>query len=231
MSRFGLGPDPAYPEGADDVEEDLGEDAAVTRSMSLPTLTLRPLPASERASVVNPIFAGRGSRMKRNGWASGNGAAATGEGCGGTGGSGDGAGGSAGERRTSLASIETEMSSGEDIENGWQVYGENSGGGGGGSGGHHAGGAGCGGHRAGGNSGSGSKHARVSPAEAPDGAGRRADSGRGAHNGGGKGLPSHSSWADYGGGGAAAWVRSGRDPAPSAQRGGKVGHRRSNSRY
>ncbi|CAN0004325.1 unnamed protein product, partial [Scytosiphon promiscuus] len=82
MSRFGYGPDPDYRTGEDDVEEDLGEDAAVTRSMSLPTLTLRPLPASERASVVNPIFAGRGSRMNRHAWPSGGGAgAAAADGC------------------------------------------------------------------------------------------------------------------------------------------------------
>ncbi|CAN0429073.1 unnamed protein product, partial [Hapterophycus canaliculatus] len=127
VSRFGFGPDPHYPEGTGDVEEDLGEDADVTRSMSLPTLTLRPPPASERASVVNPIFAGRGSRMKRNG--------VNGDGCGGGDGNG-GNGGGVSERRTSLASIETEMSSGEDIENGWQMDGENSSGGGGGGGKH-----------------------------------------------------------------------------------------------
>lgn len=99
MVRCGFGSD-ADSTGGGDVEEDLGEDAAVTRSISLPTMTLRAPPASERASVVNPIFAGSGSRMKRNPWPGGSAG-------------GGGGGGERPSRRTSLASIETDMSSGE----------------------------------------------------------------------------------------------------------------------
>eukprot|EP00752_Nemacystus_decipiens_P012238 g10847.t1 len=196
MVRYGFGSD-ADSTGGGDVEEDLGEDAAVTRSISMTTMTFRAPPASERASVVNPIFAGSGSRMKRNPWP----AASAGAG-----------GAGAGERpsrRTSLASIETDMSSGEldAAEN--QT-------------------SGC----------SSARHSRESPAVAPADGSATALAAPTAATGSGGLLPSHaSSWAGYGGGGAAAWVRSSRDVAAPPPRGGKGvaggkgGHRRSNSRY
>lgn len=113
LSRFGFGPDPD-PARQDDVEEDLGDEAAVTRVMSLPPMT-QPVPAplaSERSYVVNPVFAGKGSRMKRTPLPHG------------VNRSGSGGGGGGTERRTSLASMETDMSSGEDHEAGWPVDGE-----------------------------------------------------------------------------------------------------------
>ncbi|CAB1106741.1 unnamed protein product [Ectocarpus sp. CCAP 1310/34] len=128
LSRFGFGPGPD-PARQDDVEEDLGDEAAVTRVMTLPPMT-QPVPApltSERSYVVNPVFAGKGSRMKRNPLPHGMKR------------SGSSVGG--GERRTSLASMETDMSSGEDHEAGWPLDGDV------------------------GNSGAGSKHSRGSSAD------------------------------------------------------------------
>lgn len=232
MVRCGFSPPPDASEQGD-VEEDLGEDAAVSRSLSLSAMTLRPTttfrapPASERASVVNPIFAGSGSRMKRQPWPAGGLGSGSSGGGGGSLGSGSSGGACAGagagavglgiggtDRRTSLASIETDMSSG-DLD-----AAENSGGFSGESPAYTAG-AGAG--------------ARAAP---PDGRGRRADLGAAPAatvGGNGGGLSSHpSSWTGYGGGGAAAWVRSAKGTAPPAPRGGKGGkggHRRTNSRY
>ncbi|CAM9369992.1 unnamed protein product [Ectocarpus sp. 12 AP-2014] len=129
LSRFGFGPGPD-PARQDDVEEDLGDEAAVTRVMTLPPMT-QPVPApltSERSYVVNPVFAGKGSRMKRNPLAHGV--------------KRSGSSGGGGERRTSLASMETDMSSGEDHEAGWPLDGDVR------------------------NSGAGSKHSRGSSADA-----------------------------------------------------------------
>ncbi|CAM9466472.1 unnamed protein product [Ectocarpus fasciculatus] len=115
LCRFGFGPDPD-PARQDDVEEDLGDEAAMTRVMSLPPMTTHPIPAplaSERSYVVNPVFAGKGSRMKRNPLPHGVKRS----------GSGGGGGGGA-ERRTTQASLETDMSSGEDHEAGWPLDGD-----------------------------------------------------------------------------------------------------------
>lgn len=174
--RLKSSPDSGY--AGPDVEEDVGQEAAVTARIPLPT-ALRAPPPSERSSVVNPIFAGSGSRMKRQWPQNVN--------C---------------EHRTSLASIETEMSSGEDLESGWPVDGE--------------------GYTAN----SGGKHSKgyFTGAPAGDGAGKRADVGTA-----GGGLTAHpSSWAGYGG--AAAWVRSSKDATPPG-RGAKGGVRRAPPRF
>lgn len=179
-----------------DIEEDIGEDAVVTRSVSLRALTtFRAVPASERASVVNPIFAGSGSRMKRQS-VSGSSASS-----GGGGGNGSSRGWGS-DRRTSLASIETDMSS-EELDVDTQGTGATAT-----SGGRHL---------------SGSPTA-AAPRRDRSRAERRGDWGS-------EGIPTHSSWAGYGGGGAAAWVRSVRDESPPARGGVGKGHRRSNSRY
>lgn len=207
MSRLGFSPgtDPTEP---GDIEEDVGEDAVVTRSVSLRAIpTFRAPPPSERASVVNPIFAGSGSRMKRTqaGGGGGSGGGGSGRsGSGGSGGGGSGGGGSArgwgNDWRTSLASIDTDMCSGElDLD----TQG----------------------------TGASARYANASPAAAapPPRSGSRADR-RGDWSSGG--IPTHSGWAGYGGGGAAAWVRPVREESPPARGGGsKGGHRRSNSKY
>lgn len=97
-SQFDGSPDSNYT--GPDVEEDVGQEAAVTDAIPLPASSnLRAPPASERCSVVNPIFAGSGSRMTRQ-WPNS---------------------GYTGEHRTSLASTATEMSSGEDCDAAWQT--------------------------------------------------------------------------------------------------------------
>ncbi|CAM9376568.1 unnamed protein product [Pylaiella littoralis] len=199
MLRLGFRPD-ADPSGQGDVEEDAGEDAAVARSVSLRAMnTFRVLPASERPSVVNPIFAGAGSRMKRQ-MVNGGSSSSSG---GGGGGGGNGSVRGLGERRTSLASIETDMSSGElDVDT--QGTGATA-------------------------SSSGRHPSRSPPAAAPPRDSSRAER-RG--DWGSDGIPNRSSWAGYGGGGAAAWVRSVRDePPPSRGGGGKGGHRRPTHKY
>lgn len=176
-SQFGSSLDVDY--SGPDLEEDTGQEAVVPGTISVASMNLRAPPASERASVVNPIFAGSGSRMNRP-WPTKN---------------------KGGEHRNSLTSTETEMSSGEDLEQAWPPEGEPPAA-----------------------SGGGRDATRSSPA-VQDGAGRRADGGKA-----GAALTAHpSSWAGYGG--ASAWVRSSsRDVTPSA-RGAKVGARRGPSRF
>lgn len=111
MSRLGFSPG-ADSAGQGDIEEDVGEDAVVTRSVSLRAINnYRAPPASERASVVNPIFAGSGSRMKRpQAGAGGGGSSGGGSVC-------SSARGRGSDWRTSLQSIDTDMCSGEiDLE-------------------------------------------------------------------------------------------------------------------
>ena len=191
-SRLGGSLEPDYT--GPDVEEDVGQEAVVTRTLSLPPPTLRAPPISERACVVNPIFAGSGSRMQRP-WPNGSG-------------NNNNSNNASCENRASLASIETEMSSGEDLEPGWppDVQADPhavSGGGGG-------------------------RHSRGSSNVPPiaEGGGAPRDPGAAA---GGRGLTAHpSSWAGYGG--ASAWVRSSRDATPPT-RGGRGGARRGPSRF
>lgn len=77
-----------------DVEEDVGQEEEPSRLSALPS-NLRPPPNCERKSIVNPIFAGAGSRMNRS-WPN-----------------------ISAEHRASLASSVTDTSSGEEIEMGW----------------------------------------------------------------------------------------------------------------
>lgn len=76
-----------------DVEEDVDQEAGLTGT------AIRAPPASERSSVVNPIYAGAGSRMKRH-WPQKSSASAP-------------------EHRSSITSNDTEMSSGEDLDPSW----------------------------------------------------------------------------------------------------------------
>lgn len=82
-----------------DVDEDAGQETSDTASMPLPVIIRPPPAACKRSAVVNPIFAGSGSRMKRP-WPKST-----------------GVGGS--DNRISMVSNETEMSPAEDFEVRW----------------------------------------------------------------------------------------------------------------
>lgn len=78
-----------------DVEEDVGQEEEEPSGGSALPSQLRVPPNTERKCIVNPIFAGAGSRMNRS-WPS-----------------------ITAEHRASLASSATDMSSGEELEGAW----------------------------------------------------------------------------------------------------------------
>lgn len=92
MAQCANDPNPHHT--GEDVEEDVGQEDVGAGRSALPS-NLRAPPNTERKSIVNPIFAGAGSRINR-GWPN-----------------------VSYEQRTSLASSATEMSSGEDADSGW----------------------------------------------------------------------------------------------------------------